>query len=77
MMTARQVHWARCAGAAVTVASGADQALLAVLSAPGWPLVTVANGTLMARRSRARDAQRNTPADQGHEGGRDASTAQV
>ena len=36
---------------AVTAARGADQALLVVPSDPGCPLVTLANGTLMARRS--------------------------
>jgi hypothetical protein len=36
---------------AVTAARGADQASLAVPSDRGWPLVTLVNGTLMARRS--------------------------
>ena len=35
---------------AVTAARCAEQASLAVPSDPGWPLVTPANGTLMARR---------------------------
>jgi hypothetical protein len=35
----------------VTAARGADQASLAVPSDPGCPLVTLANGTLMARRT--------------------------
>jgi hypothetical protein len=39
--------------AAVTAARGADLASLAVLSDRSCPLITMANGALMARRSRA------------------------
>jgi hypothetical protein len=45
------VRWFRISleGAAVSAARGADQASLAAPSDPGCPLVTLANGTLMAR----------------------------